>query len=115
MTGVSQVRVAGQQDFAVHVQVNPAALAARGIGWRTCAPRSPTPPSTRPKGNLENGTRRSRIDTNDQIFDAAGYKNVIVAWRNGAPVRSATSAKSIDGTKSPRTGAWFEGKRASCC
>ena len=60
VTGVSQVLVAGQQDFAVRVQANPAALAARGIGWRTCAARWLAPRSTRPRATSRTTTSRSR-------------------------------------------------------
>jgi multidrug efflux pump len=52
------------------------------------------------------------LDTNDQLFQASAYKNIIVAYRNGAPVKLQDVADVLDGTKSPRTGAWYNGKRA---
>ena len=63
------------------------------------------------KGNLENEHKSITIDTNDQLFHAAGYRNIIVAYRNGAPVKLQDMANVIDATKAPRNGAWFNGKR----
>ena len=61
--------------------------AAAASASRTCAPRSPTATVNRPKGNLEGAHQTVTLDTNDQLFDAAAFDNVIVAYRNGAPVR----------------------------
>src|SRR5437868_1703786 len=85
--GVSQVLVAGQQDFAVRVQANPAALAAHGIGLEDVRTAIANATVDQPKGNLENAHQQVTIDTNDQLFNAEAYKNVIVAYRNGAPVK----------------------------
>jgi len=112
VSGVSQVLVAGQQDFAVRVQANPAALAARGIALEDVRNSIANATVNQAKGNLENAHQQATIDTNDQIFDAAGYKNVIVAYRNGAPVKLQDIAQVIDATKSPRNGAWYNGKRS---
>ena len=64
------------------------------------------------KGNLENENQSIMLDTNDQLFNAEAYKNIIVAYRNGAPVKLQDIGNVIDATKSPRTGAWYNGKRA---
>src|SRR6185503_19727003 len=56
--------------------------------------------------------QQATIDTNDQLFNAAGYQNIIVAYRNGAPVKLQDVAQVIDATKSPRNGAWYNGKRS---
>ncbi len=76
---VAEVLVVGQQDFAVRVQVNPAALAARGIGLEDMRTAIAKATVNQAKGNLENAHQPITIDTNDQIFDAAGYRNIIVA------------------------------------
>ncbi len=112
VTGVSQVLVAGQQDFAVRVQANPSALAARGIALEDVRTAIANATVNQAKGNLENAHQQATIDTNDQIFNAAGYKNIIVAYRNGAPVKLQDIGEVIDATKSPRNGAWFNGKRS---
>ena len=112
VTGVSQVLVAGQQDFAVRVQANPAALAAHGIALEDVRTAIANATVNQPKGNLENAHQQTTIDTNDQIFNAAGYRNIIVAYRNGAPVKLQDISQVVDATKSPRNGAWYNGKRS---
>jgi len=108
--GVSQVLVFGQRSYAAHVQVNPAALAARGVSMEDVHNALIATTVNRPKGNLEGQDRVVTIDTNDQVFNANGYKNVIVAYRNGAPVRISDVATIFDGVQNARIGAWF-GKR----
>jgi hydrophobe/amphiphile efflux-1 (HAE1) family protein len=110
--GVSQVLVAGQQDYAVRVQVNPAALATRGIGFEDVRAAIANATVNQAKGNLENDNLSVMIDTNDQLFKADAYKNIIVAYKNGAPVKLQDIGDVIDGTRAPRTGAWYNGKRA---
>ena len=110
--GVSQVIVAGQQDFAVRVQANPAALASRGISFEDVRAAIANATLNQAKGNLENDNLSVMIDTNDQLFKADAYKDVIVAYKNGAPVKLKDIGDVIDGTRAPRTGAWFNGKRA---
>src|SRR6266478_8003851 len=80
VAGVSQVLVAGQQDFAVRVQANPAALAARGIALEDVRAAIANATVNQAKGNLENAHQQVTIDTNDQLFNADAYKNVIVAY-----------------------------------
>jgi hydrophobe/amphiphile efflux-1 (HAE1) family protein len=111
VTGVSQVLVAGQQDFAVRVQVNPVALASHGIALEDVRTALANATVDQAKGNLENDHQSVTIDTNDQLFHAGGYRNIIVAYRNGAPIKMQDVANVVDATKSPRTGAWFNGKR----
>jgi hydrophobe/amphiphile efflux-1 (HAE1) family protein len=112
VAGVSQVLVAGQQDFAVRVQANPAALAAHGIALEDVRNSIANATVNQAKGNLENAHQQATIDTNDQLFNAAAYQNVIVAYRNGAPVKLQDIAQVVDATKSPRNGAWYNGKRS---
>ncbi|MBS0518789.1 MAG: multidrug efflux RND transporter permease subunit [Proteobacteria bacterium] len=110
--GVSQVLVAGQQDYAVRIQANPAALAARGISLEDVRTAITNSTLNLAKGNLENENLSIMLDTNDQLFQASAYRNIIIAYRNGAPVRLRDIGDVVDGTKSPRTGAWYNGKRA---
>src|SRR5438874_1385296 len=110
--GVAESRIFGQKPYAVHIQVNPAALASRGIGLEEVRTALTTATVNRPKGNLEGANSVVTLDTNDQIFNAAGFSKVIVAWRNGAPVRLGDIAEVIDGVQNARAGAWFERKPA---
>src|SRR5256885_509580 len=112
VTGVSESRIFGQKQYAVHVQVNPGALAARGIGLEDVRTALTTATINRPKGVLEGAHQAVTLDTNDQIFDAAGFRKVIVAWRNGAPVRLGDIAEIIDSVQNLRSDAWFEHKQA---
>src|SRR5262249_10798596 len=103
--------IAGQQQYAVHVQVNPLALASRGIGLEDVHSALNAATLNEPKGNLENEHQQVTIDTNDQLFDAQSFRDVIVAYRNGAPVKVSDVAQVIDSSQLPRTGAWFNGKQ----
>jgi hydrophobe/amphiphile efflux-1 (HAE1) family protein len=110
--GVSEVDVAGQQIYAAHVQVNPTALAAHGIGLEDVHNALSGATLDEAKGSLEGKNQSIPLDTNDQLFDAKAYGNVIVAYHNGAPVRVKDVADVIDSSTSPRTGAWFGNERA---
>jgi multidrug efflux pump subunit AcrB len=110
--GVSESHIFGQKPYAVHVEVNPAALASRGIGFEDVRNAINTATVNRPKGNLENSQQSVTLDTNDQLFNAAQFRKLIVAWRNGAPVRLGDIATVKDGVLNPRTGAWFDGTPA---
>jgi hydrophobe/amphiphile efflux-1 (HAE1) family protein len=110
--GVSESRIFGQKPYAVHVKVNPGALASRGISLEDVRQALSTASVNRPKGNLEGAHQVTTLDTNDQIFDAAGFRKVIVAYRNGAPVRLGDVADVVDGVRNERQGAWFERKPA---
>jgi hydrophobe/amphiphile efflux-1 (HAE1) family protein len=107
VNGVSESRIFGQKPFAVHVRINPGALAARGLGLEDVHNALLTATVDRPKGNLEGAHQVFTIDTNDQLFNADSFKNVIVAYRNGAPVRLKDVGDVIDATQNERIGAWY--------
>jgi hydrophobe/amphiphile efflux-1 (HAE1) family protein len=111
ITGVSEVDIAGQQQYAVHVQVNPLALAARGIGLEDVHNALTAASLNEPKGNLEGPQQVFTLDTNDQLFDAKTFDNIIVAYRNGAPVRVKDVGRAVDSSKLPLTGAWVGRKQ----
>jgi hydrophobe/amphiphile efflux-1 (HAE1) family protein len=112
ISGVSQVDIAGQQQYAVHVQVNPTALAARGIGLEDVHAALGAATLNQPKGNLEGQQQTVTLDTNDQLFNSKAFDNLIIAYRNGAPVRVKDIGKAIDSSTFARTGAWYNGKPA---
>jgi hydrophobe/amphiphile efflux-1 (HAE1) family protein len=109
--GVSQVDIAGQQQYAVHVQVNPLALAERNIGLEDVHAALAAATLDEPKGNLEGEQRVYTLDTNDQLFDAKSFSKIIIAYRNGAPVRVEDVGSAIDSSQLPRTGAWLGNKQ----
>jgi HAE1 family hydrophobic/amphiphilic exporter-1 len=112
VSGVAQVNIAGQQQYSPHVQINPGALASRGIGMEDVRNALAAATLDEPKGNLEGDHQQFAIDTNDQLFNAATYANVIVAYKNGGPVRLKDIGTIIDSSQAPRTGAWYHGQRA---
>jgi multidrug efflux pump subunit AcrB len=105
--GVSESRIFGQQPYAVRVQINPAALAARGIGLEEVRNALTTTTVNRPKGNLVGTNQVITLDTNDQLFNAAAYCKVIIAYRNSAPVRLDDVGDCIDSVQNARIGAWY--------
>ena len=105
--GVSEARVFGHRPFAVHVQINPGALASRGLGFEDVRNALVATSVDRPKGDLEGTHQVYTLDTNDQLFDAADYDNVIIAYKNGAPVRVKDVGRAINSVQNDRTGAWW--------
>jgi len=107
--GVGQVGVFGQKQYSVRIQADPAALAARSLSLEDIRNAVSLASVNHPKGNIENKYQSLTLDTNDQIFDAAGYRQLIIAYRNGAPVRLADVAAVSDSVQNNRIGAWYEG------
>jgi hydrophobe/amphiphile efflux-1 (HAE1) family protein len=105
--GVSEARIFGSQPYSAHVQINPGALATRGIGFEDVRAALVASTLDRPKGTLENEQQSFTLDTNDQLFNAAQFNQVIVAYRNGAPVRVRDIGNTIDAKQNARIGAWF--------
>jgi hydrophobe/amphiphile efflux-1 (HAE1) family protein len=105
--GVSESRIFGQQPYAVRVQINPAALASRGIGLEEVRNALAATNINRPKGNLVGANQLVTLDTNDQLFNAVDYCKVIVAYRNGAPVRLDDVGDCVDSVQNTRIGAWY--------
>jgi hydrophobe/amphiphile efflux-1 (HAE1) family protein len=110
--GVGQVSIFGQKLYAARVQVNPAALAAHGIGLEDVHTALVNATVNEPKGAIEGPHQIVALETNDQLFDAKSYGNVIVAYRNGAPVRLQDVGDVIDSVQNARVGAWFNNKPA---
>ena len=107
LKGVSEARIFGQRPYAPHIQVNPGALASRGIGLEDVRNALLTATVDRPKGVLEGAHQTFTLDTNDQLFNAEAYRNVIVAYRNGAPVRLKDIGNVVDSVQNERIGAWY--------
>jgi multidrug efflux pump subunit AcrB len=87
ISGVGLVGIAGQQKPAIRVQVDPQALAARGIGLEDVRNVIAQANVDLPKGTLNSPRQAYTLNTNDQILDPEGYNDLIVAYRTGAPVR----------------------------
>ena len=99
-----------RQSPAVKVMVNPAALASRGLSLEDLRTGVAAASVDKPKGNLDSGRFGASIDANDQLYDAAGFRQVVVAWRNGAPIRLGDIATVVDGPENEDTVGWFDGQ-----
>ena len=109
LTGVSQVLVMGQQKFAVRVQANPEALAAKGMTLDDLQTAVAAANSSTPVGTLMGQQQAYTIQANGQLPHASQYQNLIVAYRNGAPVRLKDVAKAVDSVEDDRQASWYNG------
>jgi hydrophobic/amphiphilic exporter-1 (mainly G- bacteria), HAE1 family len=112
INGVAQVQVYGQQKYAVRVQVDPSALASRGIGINEVEQAIGQANVNLPTGTLSGKDRDFAVQATGQLFDAVAFRPVVVAYRNGSPVRLQDLGRVIDSTQNDKVAAWFNGKRS---
>jgi hydrophobe/amphiphile efflux-1 (HAE1) family protein len=112
ITGVGLVDFHGQQKPAVRIQVNPTIAAAMGISLEDVRAAITTTTVDVPKGTLDGAKQSLTLDTTDQLFNAQAFASVIVAYRNGAPVRLGDIGKAVDGVEDIRQAAWLGNQRA---
>ena len=110
--GVGLVSIAGNVRPAVRIQVNPAQLSNLGLTMEDVRSALTQANVNAPKGTLNGKTQSYSIGTNDQLVDAAEYKNTIISYKNGAPVRLSDVARVIDGVENDQLAAWANGKPA---
>ena len=106
LTGVGLVTISGGQKPAVRVQVNPRAIAALGMSLDDVRTAIGNENVNQAKGSFDGPQRASTIDANDQLRSAADYSQVIIAYRNGAPVRLSDIASVVDDAENIRLAAW---------
>jgi multidrug efflux pump len=106
LPGVGLVSIGGGQRPAVRIQANPRALAAYGLNLDDVRTTIANANVNQAKGSFDGPTRASTIDANDQLRSASEYRQLIVAYRNNAPVRIADVADVSDGAENDRLGAW---------
>src|SRR4051812_45134056 len=114
VNGVAQVQVLGSQKYAVHVQLDPHALAARQIGINEVETQLRNWNSNVPSGTLVGPHKSFTLQATGQLMNAEQYKDMIVSYRNGAPVRLRELGTVVDGVEDQRTASWFytqEGER----
>ncbi len=107
INGVSQVLVYGSQKYAVRVQVNPRILAGLGIGIDQVANAIQTSNVELPTGVLDGEHSAYTIQANGQLTDAQAYLPLIVADRNGSPVRIGNIGTAINSVENDKTAAWY--------
>jgi hydrophobic/amphiphilic exporter-1 (mainly G- bacteria), HAE1 family len=112
ISGVAQVRVFGEQKYAVRVQFDPQALAARKIGIDEATQAIRDANVNLPTGTLYGTHKSFVVQAEGQLNDAAAYRPVIIAYRNGAPVRLDEVANIVNGSQSDKVAMWFGEHRA---
>ncbi|MBV8651987.1 MAG: efflux RND transporter permease subunit, partial [Alphaproteobacteria bacterium] len=108
--GVAQVAINGEQKPAVRVQVDPAKLASVGLGLEDVRAVLGNATVDQPKGNFEGPTQSFTIYNNDQLLHASEYLDIILAYRNGSPIRVRDVGTAIDGPENARIAAWQSGR-----
>jgi multidrug efflux pump len=107
LSGVGLVSINGGQKPAVRIQANPTALANYGLSLEDIRTAVGTANVDQAKGNLNGATQSYTIGANDQIPSSGGYNNVIVAYRNGSPVRLSDVANAVDSAENLFQAAWM--------
>ena len=111
ISGVAQVQVFGQQKYAVRVQIDPNALAARGVGINEVEQAVSQANVNLPTGTLYGKDRMFAIQATGQLQDAAAFRPIIVTYRNGSPIRLRELGTIVDGVQNDKVAASFKGKR----
>jgi len=112
VSGVAQVQVFGSQKYAVRAQLDPRAMASRQIGIDEVADAVRSGNVNLPTGTLQAPKNAYTITANGQITDAVQFRQLIVAYRNGNPVRLGELGSVFDGVENDKNAGWFNGKRA---
>ena len=110
--GVAQVQVYGSQKYAVRVQLDPTSLANRGIGIDEVATAINAQNVNMPTGTLWGPNRAYTIETNGQLQNAAQFRQMVVAYRNGAPVHLSEVGQVLDDVQNNKTASWYDGARS---
>ena len=107
LPGVGLVSISGGQRPAVRIQVNTQALSATGMTMETLRTAISNANTNIAKGSFDGPTQAVNIDANDQLTDVASYMSLVVAYKNGAPIRLRDVATAVDGAENTRLGAWL--------
>jgi len=112
ISGVAQVLVYGSQKYAVRLQVDPKAMAAKGIGIDEVANAVGQQNVNLPTGTLYGPRTAYTVQANGQLTEAKAYRRLIVAYRNGNPVRLDELGRVMDSVENDKTAAWFIDQRS---
>ena len=111
--GIGKVTVQGGLRPAVRVRVDPARLASYGLSMEDVRTAVAAANVNGAKGGFD-GTRQSfQLGANDQLMSADNYRDLVLAWRNGAPVRISDVGGVVPGVENDRVAAWYQGKPAA--
>jgi HAE1 family hydrophobic/amphiphilic exporter-1 len=112
ISGVAQVQVFGSQKFAVRAQLDPKALAARKIGIDEVGKALSSGNVNLPTGTLQGSNQAFVIQATGQLYKAQDYRPLIVAYRNGSPVRLEELGRVIDSVENNKAANWYKNERA---
>jgi multidrug efflux pump len=107
LNGVGLVSISGGQKPAVRIQANPVALSSYGLNLEDLRTALTQASVNAAKGNFDGPRQDYQIDSNDQLITSADYKNIVVAYRNGAPVIVTDVANVVDGVENTQQAAWM--------
>ncbi|MBS0317056.1 MAG: efflux RND transporter permease subunit, partial [Proteobacteria bacterium] len=108
VSGVGLVTLSGGQRPAVRIQLNPKAVAALGLNLDDIRTAIGNANVNQAKGSFDGPERASTIDANDQLQSADEYRHLVIAYKNGAPVRLSDVADVVDSAENVRLGAWSD-------
>ncbi|HEY3935581.1 MAG TPA: efflux RND transporter permease subunit [Gemmatimonadales bacterium] len=111
VSGVAQVQVYGSQKYAVRIQLDPQSLAARKIGIDQVFDAVSNGNVDLPTGTLWGTDKAYSLDAQGQLLNAAAYRPLIVAWRDGRPVRLGDLGNVVDSVQDTKAAAWFNNSR----
>jgi hydrophobic/amphiphilic exporter-1 (mainly G- bacteria), HAE1 family len=109
--GVAQVSIFGTQKYAVRVRLDPRELATRGLGLDEVVTAVQQGNVNLPTGTLEGSTQTTTVQSTGQLTDAAAYRDLIVAYRNGSPVRLEELGRVVDSVENDKIASWFRDTR----
>jgi len=112
VSGVAQVQVFGAAKYAVRIQIDPKALVARSIGLDEISAAVTSGNPNLPTGILWGPHRASTVRADGQIESAPEFRSLVIAYRNGAPVRLQDVARVLDDVQDNKNASWFDGVRA---
>jgi HAE1 family hydrophobic/amphiphilic exporter-1 len=112
ISGVAQVQVYGSQKYAVRIQLDPKAMASRGVGIDQVADAVRNANVNLPVGTLYGRDQAYTVQANGQLTDGAAYAPLIVAYRNGMPVRLDQIGRALDSVQNDKVAGWVRGNRA---
>jgi HAE1 family hydrophobic/amphiphilic exporter-1 len=111
ISGVAQVIIGGQQKPSVRIQVDPAKLVAKGLSLEDVRGQIAITTVDSPKGNIDGPRRAFTIYANDQLTASKDWNDVIIAYRNGGPLRIRDVGQAVTGPEDAKQAAWANGKR----
>ncbi|MGY4296115.1 putative membrane protein YqjE [Bradyrhizobium sp. i1.4.4] len=111
LSGVAQVFIGGQQKPSIRIQIDPAKLVAKGLSLEDVRSQIAITTVDSPKGNIDGPKRAYTIYANDQLTQSKDWNDVVIAYRNGGPLRIRDIGQAVSGAEDAKQAAWANGKR----